>query len=187
MVRSLNLPPGTDEKTTISACSELEMLIYATLAFEPREWSQTYEPRSSSDDPEIRFHIASALKSAVYLFLTRKYAAIVARRSDRACPSPIDTEFQVGTIVHHVSLITGDHPLMIATCWPVFLAGIATQSLARRQWVRERLAALWHFMHWGYICTAQEILDGIWESDTVSESAAVAIWDENLHSTYLVC
>lgn len=162
---------------------EIENLISAALSFDPRQWLATFEPVASSDDPEKRFHIASALKSAVCLFPARTGVATSLHTKPRIGYQLVDVQLHANEIIHHISFISPGDATFQSTCWPAFLAGAETQMYTHRIWIRERLSNLWDHMHWGYVCTAQEVLDIVWRSRDASRHGGKMNWVEEVRKT----
>lgn len=185
MLRSFEQPesePGTALIEDSSNTRDIDSLLCATLSFDCQEWLTQFEPMSPFDDLTKRFHIASAHKSAVCLFLLRARASSSCSRSWDGVQL-VDIHFHVENIIQHISQITPDDATFQSTCWPAFLAGAEAETMAQRQWVCDRMNALWEYMHWGYIRTAQEVLDIIWRSKDESVDGGSQGWVETVRKT----
>jgi hypothetical protein len=68
-------------------------------------------------------------------------------------------------IFKHLSSIPDSDPNFKATTWPTFIAGAEASGRARREWVMDRLRRIVVSCPWGFLYTAMETLQVIWDLD----------------------
>lgn len=142
---------------------KLKSLVQRTLAFDPAVWLSTIKPVSSLDDPEKRFHIASAHRSAVCIYLAR-FIPYKHPLLDPSSGQAIMSLASLATdIVYHISYITPKDGFFKSLNWPLFLAGAETDDPAERVFIAHTLDTIYDLMRWGYIQTNKKILETIWE------------------------
>ncbi|KAH8883781.1 hypothetical protein GQ53DRAFT_786577 [Thozetella sp. PMI_491] len=136
-------------------------LMEQAVAFDIESWVRSIRNLSSHDDIGARIHIGLAHQVAV-----RLYILLAAPEASAICGS--HAEDLAAEILQHLSNVPINHILLKGTTWPTFFAGTQMDDPALRQWCRERLAALWglnpFLCPWGYIQTARNLLESIWEA-----------------------
>ncbi|KAG6116958.1 hypothetical protein E4U13_001476 [Claviceps humidiphila] len=68
-------------------------------------------------------------------------------------------------IIEHLSCISDEDPNFKATTWPTFIAGAEARDPPRRDWVMNRLKRLVVSCPWGFLYTAMDTLQSIWDLD----------------------
>ncbi|KAG6192646.1 hypothetical protein E4U27_002379 [Claviceps purpurea] len=69
-------------------------------------------------------------------------------------------------IIEHLSCISDDDPNFKATTWPTFIAGAEARDPPRRDWVMNRLKRLVVSCPWGFLYTAMDTLQSLWDLDS---------------------
>lgn len=154
------LKEETDASTTKS---ELASLFTSARIFDVRSWVYSIKGLSPDlDDLEARVNIASAHRAAACLY-------ILLLSPPGLEPPPIEAlDKLVLEILEHLNNVPTDHVLLKGTVWPTFIAGAQTDDPKWREWCYGRLMAVWTenpwICQWGYVKTAMEILQKIWDS-----------------------
>ncbi|KZL82513.1 acriflavine sensitivity control protein acr-2 [Colletotrichum incanum] len=132
-------------------------ILQQALSFDVHDWA--YEPRTISYFKHIpvesRIHAGSAhrLAACLYILHALPSASILV---------PVDREELDKQIFYHLSCIHDEDPNFKATCWPTFVAGAGTSDPERRKWILDRLKRLMIATPWGFIMTAMDTLQTIW-------------------------
>lgn len=101
-----------------------------------------------------RIHTASAHQNAVRIYTCRSVGDLDLLG--------FEIERLVENIIHHLSFLDAEDPLFKATAWPTFIAGAETNNPTHRQWALDRFDHLWSAMPWGYVQTANEVMQLAW-------------------------
>ena len=164
---------------TIPPAQQVFLLLQTAQSFDASIWATSLQKVSPQKDVGKRAHIASAHKAAVCIYLSRALLSFsqAARISD-------GLESLVSDVVHHLSFIPNGNELFKSTSWPTFIAGAETKDLAHQEWAVTRLHKVWGVCPWGYIRSAIEILDLIWEerNGAADNGNASMNWVQELRS-----
>lgn len=149
------------------------LLLKRAQDFNALAWATALQRTSQRNDLEKRMHIASAHQAAVCIYIIAAF-----RSGYEATDCQNDIEQLVSTIVDHLNFITPENGLYKATSWPSFVVGAASTDLGRRNWALNRLHSLWEVCPWGYIKSAAELLEMIWQRHKRSE--VIVNWVQTL-------
>lgn len=152
---------------TLPPAQRLLLLLQAVQSFDAFLWATSLQKVSPQKDIDKRIHIASAHKAAVCIYISRALLSI-----SQGTGVSDNLESLVSDVVHHLSFLTCDDEFFKATSWPTFIAGAETRDLTRQDWVASRLHKLWDLLPWGYIGSALQILDTIWEKRNITTNSA---------------
>lgn len=155
-------PSQPDSRHADSAAS----LLGLAHSFDVRGWVYSIQGLSPDDDLEARVTIASAHRAGASL-----YIRLVASGPEDGLDVFPNCEELVLEIFHHLSSIPIDHVLLKGTIWPTFMAAAQTNDPTWRSWCMDRLGAMYtanpFICPWGYIRTAMETLQWVWDSKAV--------------------
>lgn len=158
-------PNAADHKT-----EQAQHLINQAQSFDINTWAASVQGISSHSDLESRIHVVLAHKSAVCLYIHRAvpFAGLLDENG---------VETHVRTITHNLSFILPGNQLLKCTSWPTFIAGAESKDPEQQAWVVERLGVLWESLPWGYVHTAIEMLQTIWDmGDAHNPPATPVSW-----------
>lgn len=141
---------------------KLKTLIRRTFAFDPAVWLSNIKLVSSEDDPKGRFHMASAHRSAVCIYLARFIPYEHPLLDPSSGQAIMNLPSLATDIVQHVAYITPEDTYFKALNWPLFLAGAETNDPAERAFIVHTLDTIFDIMRWGYVITSKKILETIW-------------------------
>jgi hypothetical protein len=162
---SVSILGTADAADRAAATASAVDLLYQALDFDIWVWTCNVQSVSPSADLQSREHIASAHRSATCLYILQALPPIRAA-------SPDNSDELVNNIVTHLAFISEHNPHFKATAWPSFVAGAETRDSAQREWLLQRLLAVWGVCPWGYIFTAVEMRRKTWalrDARTVAE------------------
>jgi hypothetical protein len=156
----------------------LASLLEQARNFDVHAWVYGIEGLAQGDDLEARVSIASAHRAAACLYISLVMPVIENEFLEGPGQDYDDLEED---ILNHLSSVPFNHPLLKGTVWPTFMVGAQTDDPARRKSCRERLGAVYtqhpgHICPWGYVRTAIEMLDKIWNSREVEPGG---VWKGN--------
>jgi hypothetical protein len=161
---------GGAESHRAEAAECATLLLRTALDFDIKGWIRELGAASSNTtDHDSREHVAYAHRSAACLFILQ---AVPATRTG----SPVSGNDLVADIVAHLSHVDERNPHFKATAWPSFIAGAETRDPDSRWWLLGRLLAAWEVCPWGYIFTAVDMLQKMWEVQDARE----AVHDDRL-------
>ncbi|PLB44098.1 hypothetical protein P170DRAFT_392122 [Aspergillus steynii IBT 23096] len=123
-------------------------------AFDVDSWALSVDG-ANTRRRSTRIHTASAHKNAVRIYTCRSVGDLDLLG--------YDIERLVQNIVCDLSFLDAQDPLFKATAWPTFIAGAETNNSMYRQWAMDRLNCLWSAMPWGYVQTANEVMQIAWK------------------------
>ncbi|KAK3339673.1 fungal-specific transcription factor domain-containing protein [Lasiosphaeria hispida] len=137
-------------------------LLCRARALDVRDWVNSIRGLSAQDDLQVRVGIASAHRATACL-----YACLVVPAVGGHVPAEMQPDGLVLEILEHLATVPVDHALLKGTVWPTFMAGAQTDDVVWRGWCLDRLRAVWTknpwICPWGYIRTATEMLEKIWD------------------------
>lgn len=137
-------------------------LIRRAQAFDIDKWAHDVRNISYLQNAPIesRIHAGSAHRLAACLYILQAIPSLskMSRHDEIA-------EALSHDIFEHLSSIPDDDPNFKATTWPTFIMGAEASGRERRQWVIERLRRLVVSCPWGFLYTAMETLQVIWDLD----------------------
>ncbi|KAK2029041.1 hypothetical protein LX32DRAFT_639425 [Colletotrichum zoysiae] len=157
-------------------------ILQQALSFDVHDWA--YEPRTISYfrhiPVESRIHAGSAhrLAACLYILHALPSASILV---------PVDREELNSQMFYHLSCIHDEDPNFKATCWPTFVAGAGTSDPERRKWILDRLKRLMIATPWGFIMTAMDTLQTIWnlEESVDPHTQVERTWVQKLKASNL--
>ncbi|KAH0598552.1 hypothetical protein MHUMG1_03853 [Metarhizium humberi] len=148
----------------LAAADQARALIVEALAFDIDVWVDQLRQLPHVTDIKSRFHVASAHRSAVCLYIIRALPVV-------RVVYPVDANFLVNDILCHLGQIHDEDPYFKATSWPTFIAGAETRDAGHRDSTLKRMFAIWQICPWGYIFAAIRMLKHAWQiQDTNPES-----------------
>ena len=177
MLQSFNLPniqPNIVPTTEVQ--EQLKNLLEAALAFDALEWVRTFQPATPMEDLRQRFHVASAHRSGVCIYLARHLPwthPLIYPSSPTRIVSLTDL---ADNIVRNISQLTPQDMLFKSISWPLFLAGAESDDPAQRAWIMNTMDEFYHVMYWGYIRTGKRTLEKIWEKRDAVEGGEPPCW-----------
>ncbi|KAL0943025.1 acriflavine sensitivity control protein acr-2 [Colletotrichum truncatum] len=157
-------------------------LLEQALAFDVENWA--YEQRNISYFKQIpvesRIHAGSAHRLAASLYILHAIPDV----SNFVSVSREELDTQ---LYHQLSSISDEDPNFKATCWPSFIAGAGTSDPERRAWILDRMKRLMIATPWGFITTAMDTLQTIWnlEESFDPETQRERSWVQKLKSSDL--
>lgn len=164
MLESFELSNLRDLEGDLSIDQEMKLrsLVERTLAFDPAVWLLTFKPASEEDNLEQRFHMASAHRSAVCIYLARFIPYDHPLLNPSSGQAIMNLTSLASDIVQHVAHITPNDTFFKALNWPLFLAGAETDDPLERAFIMHTLDAIYDVMRWGYVLTNRRFLETIW-------------------------
>ncbi|KAK4565597.1 hypothetical protein LTR86_004214 [Recurvomyces mirabilis] len=141
---------------------EASCLLQIARSFDARQWATDVQSRSPAADLQARFDVASAHRGAVCIYISRICLQLGLLRE---VVSPL--EDLVTEVIAHLSNISTESPLFVATTWPSFIAGAETNDSAKHVWIRERFQQIQAREPWGVIGNAAGLLEKIWQKRSV--------------------
>jgi hypothetical protein len=178
MLQSFRLPDILEygEGPSAEIQEELKTLLEAALAFDPLEWLQTFQPATPTEDLQQRFHIASAHRSGVCIYLARHLPYTHPLIYPSSASRLVNLTDLADSIVHHISQLTPKDMLFKSISWPLFLAGAESDDAAQRTWIMNTLDEFYYVMYWGYIRTGKRTLEAIWQKRDGTGCATGGCW-----------
>jgi hypothetical protein len=154
------------QRTPVASCrvDHSSLLLRRVWDFDALSWAKKLQRTSPRSDLDNRMHIASAHQAAVGIYIIDAFR-LGCETTDRRN----DIETLVSSIIDHLNFINPEDGLYKATSWPAFVVGAASMDLEQRKWSLNRLCRLWEVCPWGYIKSASELLEMIWQRHTRSE------------------
>ncbi|TDZ16580.1 Acriflavine sensitivity control protein acr-2 [Colletotrichum orbiculare MAFF 240422] len=171
-----------DYGPTSSAAQAGAQLMNQALSFDIQHWA--FEQRNISYFKHIpvesRIHAGSAHRLAACLYIL--YALPSVAQLVTADLQELEAE-----MFYHLSSISDEDPNFKATCWPTFLVGAGTADPEKRAWILDRLKKLMIATPWGFITTAMDTLQTIWNLDESvdPETQTERSWVQKLKSSNL--
>lgn len=148
----------------LAAADQARALIVEAHAFDINVWVDQLRQLPDVTDIKSRFHVASAHRAAVCLYIIRALPVV-------RVVYPVDANILVNDILLHLGQIHDEDPYFKATSWPTFIAGAETRDLGHRKSTLDRMFAIWQICPWGYIFAAIRMLKHAWQiQDTNPES-----------------
>ncbi|EFY96137.2 Zn(2)-Cys(6) zinc finger domain protein [Metarhizium robertsii] len=138
------------------------VLIQEAQAFDINGWANDVRNMSYLQDAPIqsRIHAGSAHRLAACLYILQAIPSMSQMNDHGQVAEALSRD-----IFKHLSSIPDNDPNFKATTWPTFIAGAEAGGRARREWVMDRLQRLVRSCPWGFIYTAMETLQVIWDLD----------------------
>lgn len=169
---------------TASDGNELLSLLHTAQSFDAQDWASAIQKISPQCDLEGRAHVASAHKSAVCIYISRVLLSLFPSTEVHD-----SAELLVSDIIFHLSLVTYNSELFKATSWPTFIAGAEAKDLAQQSWAMKRLRELWERLPctMGYVRSAMEILEGIWNRGDATGERHSKDWIQDLKLLEINC
>ncbi|KAF6816680.1 acriflavine sensitivity control protein acr-2 [Colletotrichum sojae] len=172
-----------DPEAAASVAQIGAQLLEQALAFDVPNWA--YEQRNISwfkqTPVESRVHAGSAHRLAACLYILHAIPSVSALVAP-GLQEELDAE-----MIYHLSAISDEDPNFKATCWPSFLAGAGASDPERRAWILDRLKRLMIATPWGFITTAMDTLQTIWnlEESFDPETQTERSWVQKLKTSNL--
>ncbi|GAB0134798.1 hypothetical protein EsDP_00003154 [Epichloe bromicola] len=137
-------------------------LIQEAQSFDINGWANDVRNISYLQDAPIqsRIHAGSAHRLAACLYILQAIPSLSKMKNHDEMAEQLSRE-----IFEHLSSIPDEDPNFKATTWPTFIAGAEAHGRARRDWVMDRLQRLVVSCPWGFLYTAMEALQVIWDLD----------------------
>ncbi|KAK1471076.1 hypothetical protein CCUS01_06190 [Colletotrichum cuscutae] len=178
----LSNQPTDDLESAASIAQAAAQLLEQALSFDTHDWA--YEPRTISYFKHIpvesRIHAGSAhrLAACLYILHALPSASILV---------PVDRDELDSQMFYHLSCIHDEDPNFKATCLPTFIAGAGTSDPERRKWILDRLKRLMIATPWGFIMTAMDTLQTIWnlEESVDPDTQTERTWVQKLRASNL--
>ncbi|KAM7190961.1 Fungal specific transcription factor domain containing protein [Naviculisporaceae sp. PSN 640] len=132
--------------------------------YDVEEWVYGIRGLAPTDDLPRRVHVASAHRAACCL-----YIVLAVSKNDEGLPDEPNTRPDdfVDEIYECLKLMPPNHPLLKGLIWPTFMAGAQTDDTWRRGWFMDWLCSLLACKEtvcpWGYVKTAIDMLQEIWD------------------------
>ncbi|KAF2272514.1 uncharacterized protein EI97DRAFT_385719 [Westerdykella ornata] len=164
MLGSFNLSDSIDSEESLTVQHELKLkeLIEMTLSFDPAAWLQQFKPASPFEDLSKRFHIVSALRSAVCIYLVRFIPITNPLLDPSGGTAVVSLTGLANDVVQHLSQLSPSDTLYKSITWPLFLAGAESEDPDERAWIMGSLDTFYAQMHWGYVHTVKRVLEAVW-------------------------
>ncbi|KAG5969940.1 hypothetical protein E4U55_001913 [Claviceps digitariae] len=152
--------------TDVSSTQEIRdaglALIQEAQSFDIHAWANDVRNISYMQDAPIqsRIHAGSAHRLAACLYILQAIPPLNQMKNHDELAEQLCHE-----IFEHLSSIPDEDPNFKATTWPTFIAGAQARESATRDWVMDRLQRLLVSCPWGFLNTAMETLQTIWDLD----------------------
>lgn len=155
-----NVSPDVASEEDVRAAGLV--LIQEAQAFDINGWANDVRNMSYLQDAPIqsRIHAGSAHRLAACLYILQAIPSMSQMNDHGQVAEALSRD-----IFKHLSSIPDNDPNFKATTWPTFIAGAEASGRARREWVMDRLQRLVRSCPWGFIYTAMETLQVIWDLD----------------------
>ncbi|KAG8428819.1 hypothetical protein J3459_002394 [Metarhizium acridum] len=163
----------------LEAAEEALALIDEALAFDINAWADQLRQLPNVTDIKSRFHVASAHRSAVCLYILQALPVV-------RVVCPVDANFLVSDILSNLAQIDDEDPYFKATSWPTFIAGAETRDVGNRDWTLRRMFAIWQTCPWGYIFAAIRMLKHAWQMQDTNPESNVNWLQELKKDGYLI-
>ena len=168
-----NVPPevASEEQVTTAALA----LIRQAQDFDIDAWANDWRNISYLQDAPIqsRIHAGSAHRLAACLYILQAIPSL----NNMSGHDEVAESLSRDIFKHLASIPEGD-PNFKATTWPTFIAGAEASGRARREWVMDRLRRLFVTCPWGFLYTAMDTLQVIWDFD--KQGKATKSWVQTL-------
>lgn len=137
-------------------------LMQRAQAFDVEAWANNQDNFRSMRAPvlQTRIHAGSAYRLAVCLYVLRSIPALSAMECSDDVAEALSRD-----IIYHVSSVPDDDPNLKVVTWPTFVVGADTTNPARREWVRQKMHFLAASCPWGFLYTAMEMLQKLWNME----------------------
>ncbi|KAG5913299.1 hypothetical protein E4U53_004915, partial [Claviceps sorghi] len=168
-----NVPPEVASEQEIRDAGLA--LIQEAQSFDIDRWANDVHNVSYMQDAPIqsRIHAGSAHRLAACLYILQAIPPLSKMKNHDEVAEKLSCD-----IFEHLSSIPDEDPNFKATTWPTFIAGAEARGRARRDWVMERLQRLHVSCPWGFLNTAMETLQIIWDLD--SQGRGTRSWVQTL-------
>lgn len=155
-----NVPPEVASEDDVRAAGLA--LVQQAQAFDIDSWANDVRNISYLQDAPIesRKHAASAHRLAACLYILQAIPSLSNMTDHDEVAEALSRD-----IFKHLSHIPDDDPNFKATTWPTFIVGAEASGRARREWVMDRLQRLVRSCPWGFLYTAMETLQVVWNLD----------------------
>lgn len=155
-----NVSPDVASEEDVRAAGLV--LIQEAQAFDINGWAHDVRNMSYLQNAPIqsRIHAGSAHRLAACLYILQAIPSMSQLNDHGQVAEALSRD-----IFKHLSSIPDNDPNFKATTWPTFIAGAEAGGRARREWVMDRLQRLVRSCPWGFIYTAMETLQVIWDLD----------------------
>lgn len=150
-------------------------LIQKAQSFDIHGWANDVRNVSYLQNAPIqsRIHAGSAHRLAACLYILQAIPPLSKMKNRDEVSEQLSRD-----IFEHLSSIPDEDPNFKATTWPTFIAGAEARGRARRNWVMDRLQRLVVSCPWGFLYTAMETLQVIWDLD--NKGKATKSWVQTL-------
>ncbi|KAM4065574.1 fungal specific transcription factor [Hirsutella rhossiliensis] len=141
-------------------------LMQRARAFDVEEWARNEDNFRSMRAPvlQTRFHAGSAFRLAVCLYILRSIPTLSAMKCHDDMVDALARD-----IIYHTSSVPDDDPNLKVITWPIFVVGADTSDPARREWVRQKMHLLAASCPWGFLYTAMETLEKLWNMNLAAK------------------
>ena len=148
----------SDEKSVTATAEAGLALLRRAQEFDVLEWVNSVHgvPSFYGIDVESRVHAGSGHRVAACLYIVHAIPRVRDSVGDEV------TESLSQQLFGHLESIPEDDPTFKSTTWPTFILGAGAKEPQMRQWVTDRLARLVLWCPWGFLYTAIETLQVIW-------------------------
>ncbi|KID97926.1 acriflavine sensitivity control protein acr-2, partial [Metarhizium majus ARSEF 297] len=163
----------------LAAAEQARALIDEACAFDIIAWADQLRQLPNVTDIKSRFHVASAHRSAVCLYIIRALPVV-------RVVYPVDANILVNDILYHLGQIHDEDPYFKATSWPTFIAGAETRDVGHRESTLKRMFAIWQICPWGYIFAAIRMLKHAWQIQDANPESNVNWLQELKKDGYLI-
>lgn len=155
-----NIPSDVASEDDVRAAALA--LIQEAQAFDINAWANDLRNISYLQDAPIqsRIHAGSAHRLAACLYILQAIPSLSNMKNHEEVAEALSRD-----IFEHLSSIPDTDPNFKATTWPTFIAGAEASGRVRREWVMDRLQRLVVSCPWGFLYTAMETLQVIWDLD----------------------
>ncbi|GFP57414.1 acriflavine sensitivity control protein acr-2 [Trichoderma asperellum] len=126
----------------------------------------------SNESMQSRMHAGSAHRLAACIYILQAVPSVGERLG------PEFVAFLTDDLLAHLNMIPVEDPNFKATTWPTFIIGAETRNPERQKHIMERLRIMTTVCPWGFIHTAMETLQVIW--NLAAEERGSKSWVQTL-------
>ncbi|KAH6605259.1 Zn2Cys6 transcriptional regulator [Trichoderma cornu-damae] len=133
-------------------------LIGRAQAYDIHVWARDTagSPSLSNDVMKSRMHAGSTHRLAACIYILQAIPSVGERLG------PEFAAFLTDDLLAHLTMIPVEDPNFKATTWPTFIIGAETRDPERQKLIMERLRVMTTVCPWGFIHTAMDTLQVIW-------------------------
>lgn len=126
----------------------------------------------SNESMQSRMHAGSAHRLAACIYILQAVPSVGERLG------PEFVTFLTDDLLAHLNMIPVEDPNFKATTWPTFIIGAETRNPERQKQIMERLRVMTTVCPWGFIHTAMDTLQVIW--NLAAEERGSKSWVQTL-------